>query len=152
MRAVLAAALSDLRTLKRRRDDAGVSLGVAYTTGLLEGLRVSGALTSAEALDWKGRIGHVEDTHDSPTPDDARPSSNAETSHALTDQQMSRVIAGPFESALFDGLFRVVALEVLADRIYVHWRIAPLPTLGAVSGVHDSTAFSRDLEGLDLDT
>jgi hypothetical protein len=46
----------------------------------------------------------------------------------MTTSSFLRLIPGPWEAPLFDGRFRVVALEVFGDRFVLYWHVFPMPT------------------------
>jgi hypothetical protein len=154
IRVLLAEAFGDLRNLKRIAS-SDLALRLAYTSGLVDGLKHADKLTASEAGELNHRIADLVDESEESMSDSRialpmnRGSMRYHSAGAPTNTSSLRLVAGPYEAALFDGRLRVVALEISAERVYVHWRIAPLPTLEAILGEQDSTAFYRDLEGID---
>jgi hypothetical protein len=136
----LAAALQYVRDMKAQRA-ADLPLNAAHAEGVVSGLENAGILTSAEATEWKRRLWEIVDGPAKRMHRTSRPRSG---SHA-PNLGFIKLVPGPQDPApILDGFMRIVVLELLEDRVRVHWTLYPLPSYEAVLG--------DDLKRLDADT
>jgi hypothetical protein len=145
---VLAAALAHVRDM-RSAQSGDIPVRIAHASGVIAGLEDTGALTSAEAGQWKRRLdeltaetGAFADQPSEPRTDKYRLGAPA---------GFLRLIPGPFEAPLFDSRLRVLVVELFEDRLYVYWHMTALPGAESTLG-KDAAALNRDLEGLAKDT
>jgi hypothetical protein len=139
----LASALQHVREMKAQRvADLGPYL--AYAAGVVGGLEDAGILTAREAGEWKKKLDEI----------DAEPTKRAgrrprpESRPAPPDLGFMKLVPGPRDPEPFlDGFMRIVAVELLQDRVRVHWNLYPVPSHSALLG-DDLSKLDRDTEGL----
>lgn len=139
---VLAAALAHVRDM-RSAESGDIPLRIAHASGVIAGLEDTGAITSAEAGDWKRRLDELTADPDVST----HQPGTGRAEHLDPTAGLVRLVPGPFEAPLFDGRLRVVLLELYEDRLYLYWHVAAIPTVEAILGA-DVIALDRDLDGL----
>jgi hypothetical protein len=145
---VLAAALAHVRDM-RSAESGDIPFRIAHASGVIAGLEDTGALTSAEAGEWKGRLDELtaETAAFADQPSETRPDKDRLRAPA----GFLRLIPGPFDASLFDARLRVLVVELFEDRLYLYWHMTVLPSAESALG-RDAAALNRDLEGLAKDT
>jgi hypothetical protein len=139
---VLAAALAHVRDM-RSAESGDIPVRIAHASGVIAGLEDTGALTSAEASEWKRRLDELSAEGDPR----AREPGSGRAERLDPTAGLLRLVPGPFEAPLFDGRLRVVLLELYEDRLYLYWHIAAMPSADAILG-GDIVDLNRDLDGL----
>ena len=139
----LASALQHVREMKTQRV-ADLRPYLAFAAGVIAGLEDSGILMGPEAGEWKKKLDDI----------------GAEASKRIRRRHRSKsrppqpnlgfvkLVPGPSDPEPFlDGYIRVVAVELLQDRVRVHWNLYPLPSHFALLG-DDLRKLDQDTEGL----
>jgi hypothetical protein len=143
VQATLASALQQVREMKTRRAP-DLSLHLAFARGVVAGLEDADLLTGPEAGEWKKKL---DDLEGEPTKRRRRrPGSKSRPRQANLD--FVKLVPGPRSAEPFlDGSMRIVAVELLPDRVRVHWNLYPLPSHSALLG-DDLAKLDQDTEGL----
>jgi len=139
----LASALQHVREMKAQavRD---LRPYLAYAAGVIAGLEDAGILTGREAGEWKKKLDEI-DAEPTKTAR-RRPSSNSRS--AQSNLGFIKLVPGPRDPEPFlDGFMRIVAVELLQDRVRVHWNLYPLPSHLASLG-DDLRKLDQDTKGL----
>jgi len=139
----LASALQHLREMKAQ-PVADLRPYLAYAAGVIAGLDDAGILTGPEAGEWKKKL---DDIDAGPTkPVRRRPRSKSRSPQP--NLGFIKLVPGPRDPEPFlDGFMRIVAVELLQDRVRVHWNLYPLPSHSALLG-DDLRKLDQDTEGL----
>jgi len=139
----LASALQHVREMKAQRV-ADLRPYIAYAAGVIAGLEDAGNLTGREAGEWKKKL---DETSAEPTKRTGRrPKSKSRPPQP--NLGFIKLVPGPRDPEPFlDGFMRIVALELLQDRVRVYWNLYPLPSHLALLG-DDLGKLDRDTEGL----
>jgi hypothetical protein len=136
----LAAALQYVRDMKAQRP-ADLRLNLAHADGVISGLENAGILTGPEAAEWKRKLWEIVEG----PAKRVRRSVVSKSGSPAPNLGFIKLVPGPQDPApILDGFMRIVALELLEDRVRVHWTLYPLPSYEAVLG--------DDLKRLDADT
>ena len=137
----LASALQHVREMKAQRV-ADLRPYIAYAAGVIAGLEDAGNLTGREAGEWKKKL---DETTAEPT---KRTRRGPKPRPPQPNLGFIKLVPGPRDPEPFlDGFMRIVALELLQDRVRVYWNLYPLPSHLAVLG-DDLGKLDRDTEGL----
>jgi hypothetical protein len=137
---VLASALQYVREMKAQRVN-DLTPYLSYASGVVAGLEDAGIITGPEAGAWKKKLDAL---GEEPTKR-ARRRSRQITKPQPPNHDFIKLVPGPLDPKPFlDGFMRIVAVELLQDRVRVHWNLHPLPSHAALLG--------EDLEKLDGDT
>ena len=139
----LTSALQHVREMRAQRV-ADLPPHVAYAAGVVAGLEDAGILTGREAGEWKKKLDEIS----------AEPTKRVRRRPKSTSRPprpnlgFIKLVPGPRDPEPFlDGFMRLVALELLRDRVRVHWNLYPLPSHSALLG-DDLRKLDRDTEGL----
>ncbi len=136
----LASALQYVREMKSQRV-ADVTPYMAHADGVIAGLENAGILDGSEASVWRRKLYAIVEQPTRRAGKRPRPAHRTQTPNL----GFIKLIPGPTEPEPFlDGFMRIVAVELLEDRVRVHWNLHPLPSYAALLG--------DDLAELDADT
>jgi hypothetical protein len=139
----LASALQHVREMKTQRV-ADLRPYQAFAAGVIAGLEDSGILTGLEAGEWKKKL---DDIGTEPSKR-VRRRPRSKSSPPRPDLGFVKLVPGPRDpEAFLDGYMRIVAVELLNDRVRVHWNLHPLPSHFALLG-DDLRKLDEDTEGL----
>jgi hypothetical protein len=139
----LATAVQYVREMKAQRV-ANLRLYMAHAEGVVAGLESAGILTGREAGEWKKKVWAVGEAPAKRSARRPRPG----PSTASPNLGFIKLVPGPRDPEPFlDGFMRIVAVELLQDRVRVHWTLYPVPSYAALLG-DDLRRLDEDTEGL----
>jgi hypothetical protein len=139
----LASALQHVREMKTQRV-ADLSRYLAFAAGVIAGLEDAGILTGPEAGEWKKKLDDI----DAEPTKRVRRRPRPKAKPPQPNLGFIKLLPGPRDPEPFlDGFMRIVAVELLQDRVRVHWNLYPLPSHFALLG-DDLRRLDQDTEGL----
>jgi len=140
---ILASALQHVREMKTQRV-ANLSPYLAFAAGVITGLEDAGILTGPEAGEWKRKLDDIE----AEPAKRVRRGPRSKSRPPQPNLGFIRLLPGPRDAEPFlDGFMRIVVVELLHDRVRVHWNLYPLPSHVALLG-DDLRKLDQDTEGL----